>query len=273
MRTIAVVAQKGGQSKSTTVINMAACLAGQGSRVLVIDTDTQANATYVLLRGETPRRPTLSQVLTGDAAADDAIVPTGVEGVELIPAEPALADVAVSLASEVGRERRLRSALAAMTGEFDVCLIDTGPTRSLVTSNVLNVAADVLVPIAPGLFGFLGLGQLRADMDLVRRFLENKSLGLLGIVLVMLERNNVCRDFEAQMRGAFGDLVFAATIPRAVKFEEANARRMTIFEHAPKSPGAGAYQALTTEVMSRGHRSEEERDDAPIRHLRGDDAA
>ncbi len=273
MRTIAVVAQKGGQAKSTTVINMAACLAAGGLRTLVIDTDTQANATYVLLRGETPRRPTLSQVLTGDATADDAIVPTGVADVELIPAEPALADVAVSLASEVGRERRLRSALAALTGEFDVCLIDTGPTRSLVTSNVLNVADDVLVPIAPGMFGFLGLVQLRADMDLVRRFLENKSLGLLGIALVMTERTSVSRDFERQMREIHGGLVLDATVPRSVKFEEANARKLTILEHAPKSPGALAYQALTTEVMSRGHRSEEERDDAPIGHLRGDDAA
>jgi chromosome partitioning protein len=273
MRTIAVVAQKGGQGKSSSVINMAACLAGQGRRVLVVDTDTQANATYVLLRGEPPRRPTLCHVLTGDAAADDAIVPAGVGGVDLIPAEPALADVAVSLASEVGRERRLRSAMSAMTATYDVCLVDTGPTRSLVTTNVLNFAGEILVPIAPGVFGFLGLGQLRADMNLVRRFLENKSLGLLGIALVMLEKSNVSRDFERQMREAFGGLVLAATVPRAVKFEEANARQVTIFEHAPKSPGALAYKALTTEVMSRGHRSEEKRDDAPLRHLRGDDAA
>ncbi len=212
-------------------------------------------------------------MLTGDATADDAIVPTGVEGVELIPAEPMLADVAVSLASEVGRERRCGPRLAALTGEHDVCLIDTGPTRSLVTSNVLNVADDVLVPIAPGLFGFLGLGQLRADMGLVRRFLENRSLSLLGIALVMLERNNVCRDFEAQMREAFGDLVFAATIPRAVKFEEANVATDDHLRARPEEPRAAAYQALTTEVMSRGHRTEEERDDAPLGHLRGDDAA
>lgn len=273
MRRIAVVAQKGGQGKSSSVINMAACLAGQGRRVLVLDTDTQANATYVLLRGEPPRRPTLCHVLTGDATADDAIVPTGVDGVDLIPAEATLADVAVALASEVGRERRLRSAMAAMTGAYDICLIDTGPTRSLVTTNVLNFAAEVLVPIAPGVFGFLGLGRLRADMDLVRRFLENKSLALLGIALVMTERTSVSRDFERQMREAFGDLVLAATVPRSVKFEEAASRKLTIFEHAPRSPGALAYQALTTEVMSRGHRTEEERDDAPRGHLRADGAA
>lgn len=263
MRTIAVVAQKGGQLKTTSVVNMAACLAGQGRRVLVIDTDTQANATYVLLRGNPPRRPTLSDVLTGTATADEAIVPSGVEGVELIPADPGLADVNVAIASEVGRERRLRAALAEMTEAFDVCLVDTGPTRSLLTTNVLNAVREVVVPVGPGVFGFLGLGQLQADMNLVRRFLENKALTLTGVFLVLMERNNVSKDFERQIREMYGELVCRATIPRAVKFEEANARQLTIFEHARMSPGARAYEALTREVMNRGRaKSEEDRDDA-----------
>jgi chromosome partitioning protein len=138
MRTIAVVAQKGGQLKTTTVINLAACMAAEGLRVLVVDADVQANATYLLLRGEPPRQPTLSQVLTGEASAEEAVVPTSVDGIELIPSEPGLADVGVALASEVGRERRLRSAMAELSRPFDVCLIDTGPTRSLLTTNVLN---------------------------------------------------------------------------------------------------------------------------------------
>jgi len=273
MRTIAVVAQKGGQLKTTTVVNVAACLAGQGRRVLVIDADVQANATYVLLRGEAPRRPTVSEVLIGEATAEEAIVPTEVGGVELIPSDPGLADVGVALAAEVGRERRLRSAMTELARPFDVCLVDTGPTRSLLTTNVLNFAREVLVPIGPGVFGFLGLAQLQSDMGLVRRFLENKTLAVLGIALVMTERTSVSRDFERQIRELYGDLVFKATIPRAVKFEEANARRLTIFEHAPKSPGALAYKALTREVMSRGHGREEERDDLTRRDLSADDAA
>ena len=273
MRTIAVVAQKGGQLKTTTVVNMAACLAGQGRRVLVIDADVQANATYVLLRGQTPRRPTLSDVLTGVATVGGTIVPTRVAGVDLVPAEPGLADVGVSLAAEVGRERRLRSAMADLVRPYDVCLIDTGPTRSLLTTNVLNFAREVLVPIGPGLFGFLGLGQLQTDMGLVRRFLENKALTLLGIALVLTERTSVSRDFEQQIRQMYGDLVFKATVPRAVKFEEANARQLTIFEHAPKSPGALAYKALTREVMNRGHGREEKRDDAAHGDLSAHDAA
>src|SRR3954453_23464088 len=163
MQTIAGVAQKGGPGKTTSVLSMAMFLAGHGRRVLVIDSDVQANATYVLLKGEKPRRPTLSEVLTGDATADEAIVPSAFPGIEIIPAEPGLADVNVSLAAEAGRERRLRLAMAEVSKPFDVCLIDTGPTRSLLTTNDLNLAPEVLVPIGPGLFGFLGLGQLQAD--------------------------------------------------------------------------------------------------------------
>jgi chromosome partitioning protein len=275
MRTIAVVAQKGGQCKTTTVLSMADVLAGQGGRVLVIDTDTQANATHVLLRGTPPRRPTLADVLSGDATADEAIVPTGLDGVELLPAEANLADVNVAIAAEVGRERRLRAAMAEMTRPFDVVLVDTGPTRSLLTTNVLNYVGEVVVPLGPGLFGFLGLGQLQADMNLVRRFLENKALSLTGVALVLTEKNNVCRDFERQVREMLGDLVFKTTVPRSIKFDEANARRQTIFEHARLSPGARAYESLTLEVMSRG-REQTGRDDAAHhadRDLRADDAA
>jgi chromosome partitioning protein len=273
MRNIAVVAQKGGQLKTTTVVNVAACLAGQGRRVLVIDADVQANATYVLLRGSAPRQPTLSEVLTGDATVDEAIVPTEFKGISLIPSEPGLADVNVSISGEVGRERRLRAAMAELSEPFDVCLIDTGPTRSLLTTNVLNYAHEVIVPLGPGLFGFLGLNQLQADMNLVRRFLENKALTLTGVFLVLTEKNNVCRDFEREIREAFGDLVFSTTVPRSVKFEEANARQLSIFEHAPKSPGAVAYKSLTREVISRGERQTVRNESAHGNPSAHDDAA
>jgi chromosome partitioning protein len=266
MRSIAVVAQKGGQAKTTSVVNLAACLASRGKRVLCIDADTQGNATYVLLKGATPRRPTLSEVLSGDATADDAIVRSEIDGVDLIPADASLADVNVALAAEVGRERRLRTALAEMESDPDIILVDTGPTRSLLTTNVLNAVREVVVPIGPGVFGFLGLVQLQEDMRQVVRFLENKELALVGVFLALMERTTVCKDFEREMRSALGDLVLGTTIPRSVKFEEANARQTTIFAHAPKSAGAVAYESLATEVMRRGNR-EEERDEPPRRPL------
>jgi chromosome partitioning protein len=270
MRSIAVVAHKGGSGKTASVLALAACLAGQGRRVLVLDSDTQANATHVLLDGDTPRRPTLSDVLTGDASAVDAIVPSSISGVDLIPAEAGLADVNVSLSAEVGRERRLRSAMAEVEG-FDVCLIDTGPTRSLLTTNVLNFAGEVVVPIVPGLFGFLGLAQLQADMGLVRKFLENKTLALAGVFLVQMDRTAVSRDFEREIREALGPLVFDTTIPTSVKFREAEARRSSIIGHAPKSPGAVAYRALTLEIWN--GIGQEERHGATDGDLLGHDAA
>jgi chromosome partitioning protein len=271
MRSIAVVAQKGGAGKTTSVVALAACMAGQGRRVLVLDSDTQANATHVFLDGAMPRRPTLSDVLTGDASAVEAIVPTSIPGVELIPAEAGLADVNVSLSAEVGRERRLRSAMAEVEG-FDVCLIDTGPTRSLLTTNVLNFAWEVVVPLAPGLFGFLGLAQLQADMNLVRKFLENKALTLAGVFLVQMDRTAVSRDFEREIREALGELVYPTIIPTSVKFREAEARRASIIGHAPKSPGAIAYQALTLEVWNRGN-GQKERNEPADGNLLGHDAA
>jgi chromosome partitioning protein len=271
MRSIAVVAQKGGAGKTTSVVALAACLAGQGRRVLVLDSDTQGNATHVLLDGEVPRRPTLSEILADESPAVEAIVPTAIPGVELIAAEPGLADVNVSLSAEVGRERRLRSAMREVT-DRDVCLIDTGPTRSLLTTNVLNYAKEVIVPLAPGLFGFLGLAQLQADMNLVRRFLENKSLTLAGVFLVQMDRTAVSRDFEREIREALGDLVYETTIPTSVKFREAEARRASIIAHAPKSPGAVAYRALTLEVMNRGI-GQEDRDEPADGDLLGHDAA
>jgi chromosome partitioning protein len=270
MRTISVVAHKGGQLKTTTVVSLAACMAGQGRSVLVIDGDTQASATQLLLRGQSPRSPTLGDVLLLDSPAAAAIVPSGIEGVDLIPSEYSLADVNAALHGEPGRERRLREAMADLGPSHDICLIDTGPTRSLLTTNVMNFVTEILVPVSPGLFGILGFDQLRADVAAVHRYLENKTLAISGIVLVLTERNNVSKEFEQGIRGLYGDLVFRATVPRSIKFEEAHLRRQTIFEHARLSPGALAYEALTLEVLNRGRREE---DRSAGGHLSAHDAA
>ena len=151
----------------------------------------------------------------------------------------ALADANVTLAGEMGRERRLRVAMEGAGGAYDFVLVDTAPTRSLLTTNVLNFVEEVLVPIAPGLFGVLGLGQLQADVSAVRRFLDNKALRIGGIFLTMTEKNNVAKDLEGQLRQLFGGLVFRTKIPRSVKLEEAHSRHESILTYAPKSRGGG----------------------------------
>jgi chromosome partitioning protein len=261
MRSIGFISEKGGVGKSTSVLNVAACLARKGHRVLVVDTDPQGNCSYVLLRGEKPRRPTLFEVLTDQAEADEAIVPTGLDGVELLPADHGLADATVVLASEVGRERRLRVALEGPGEAYGFVLVDTAPTRSILTTNVLNFVQEILVPFSPGLFGVLGLGQLQTDVAQVRRFLDNKALRISGVFLTMTEKNNVHRDLEGQLRGLFGGLVLEAKIPRSIKLEEAHARHESVLTHAPKSPGAAAYKALTKEILA--HVEQENRDGDP----------
>jgi chromosome partitioning protein len=128
----------------------------------------------------------------------------------------------------------------------------------------LNFVEEVLVPIAPGLFGVLGLGQLQADVGQVRQFLDNKVLRIGGIFLTMVEKNNVARDLEDQLRRLFGGLVFRTKIPRSVKLEEAHSRHESILTYAPKSVGAAAYLALTEEILD--HAREEDRIDSPGGH-------
>jgi chromosome partitioning protein len=260
MRSFGFVNNKGGPGKTTSALNVAACLAGKGRRVLVVDTDPQGNASYVLLRGEKARRPALYEVLMGEAEAADAIVPTHLAGVDLLPGEASLADATAALTNEIGRERRLRMALEGVAGDYDVAVVDSAPTRSILTVNVLNAVDQVVVPFAPGLFGALGLGQLQADVAQVRRFLDNKRLRIGGIVLTMVDKNNVHRDLEDQLRGMYGDLVFRAKIPRSIKIEESHGRFEPIITYAPKSAGALAYAALTEELMDHAQR-QADRDD------------
>ncbi|WZP01255.1 ParA family protein (plasmid) [Isosphaeraceae bacterium EP7] len=269
MRTIGFISAKGGVAKTTTVINVAAGLARLGHRVLVLDTDPQGNASHVLLGGEKPRRPTISEVLSGDCDAADAIVPTRLDGVDVIPSDAGLADVTAALTNEVGRERRLRLAMDGQGG-YDYALVDCAPTRSIVTTNVLNFVGEVIVPITPGLFGVLGLGQVQEDVGLVARYLENKGLRIGGILLTQVEKNNVHADVERQLREMFGPLVFAAKIPRSIKIEEAHARHEPVLTYAPRTIGAVAYEALTQEIRD-GRQAN--RDAAAGRDLAADDAA
>lgn len=249
MRSIAFVSEKGGVSKTSSTLNVAAVLGGRGIRVLVVDTDPQGNASFVLLKGEKPRRPSLFEVLTADAEADAAIVSTHFENVDVLPADHMLADANVVLANEVGRERRLCVALEGAADRYDFILVDTAPTRSLLTTNVLTTVEELIVPFNPGIFGVLGLGQLQDDVTQVRRYLGNARLRISGVVITMVERNNVCRDLEDQLRGVFGDLVYETKIPRSVKIEEAHSRHEPVVTYAPASVGAVAYKALTLEII------------------------
>jgi chromosome partitioning protein len=259
MRAIAFMSEKGGSGKTTSVLNVGACLVQLGHRVLIADADPQANASLVLLHGEKARRPTIHEVLTAQSDVTEAIVSTTTDGLDVLPAESGLAEANLSLVNELGRERRLRRALEALPGSYGFVLVDTSPQRTLINVNVLNAVDEVIVPISPGLFSLAGLGQLQSAVDEVRQFLDNRTLRIAGLVLTMMERNNVGRDIEEQIRGTFGPLVFNATIPRSVKLEESHSRFLSVVEYAPRSPGARAYQSLTEEILAHGQHGEAER--------------
>jgi chromosome partitioning protein len=251
VRTIAVVNLKGGSGKTTTATALAVGFARRRKRVLLVDADPQANATMTMLDGAAPAGPTLGDVLLDDARAGDAIRQSRVGRVDILPADARLADAALLLSDQLGRERRLRAALAGQDG-YDFVLIDSAPQMSLVTVNVLNYAAELLVPVDAGLYSIAGLARLRETVDQVRRFLDNRELHIGGLVLTRVLRNKATQDLERQLREAFGDLVYQTVIPHSVKVEEAHARHRTILEWAPKSPPALAYEQLVTEVLAHG---------------------
>jgi chromosome partitioning protein len=249
MRSIAWLSEKGGTGKTTFAVNTAAALARRGRRVLVIDADPQANASMVFLRGQDAGRPTLFHVLTNEAGAADAIRGTATPGVDLLPADTQLADANVLLASEMGRERRLRLAMREVDGSYDFVVIDTSPQRTLININVLNYAGEVYCPVDPGIFALAGLVKLQEAVAGVVKFLDNPTLRLAGLVVSRAQRDNLSRDTESRLRTAFGGLVMKTTVPASTKVGEAHARYASVLDYAPASAGAKAFDALTSEII------------------------
>jgi chromosome partitioning protein len=206
----------------------------------------------VLMRGETPEPPTLYHVMTNTADTEGAIRTTGIDGLDVLPGDGILADANLSLASEIGRERRLRLAMRGVDEAYDLVIVDTSPQRTLININVLNYVGEVYVPVEPSIFSLSGLIKLQGAISDVVKFLDNAALRMSGLVLTQAGNSNLTRDVEAQLRASFGNLVCKTTIPASVKVGEASAHYMSVLDYAPRSPGAKAYEALTREIMSHG---------------------
>ena len=247
MRSIAWLSAKGGVGKSTCAVNVAVGLAKSGRRVLFVDADPQGNASMVLSGGQGSEGPTLYHVLVNEADAPDTIRPSNVPGLDLIPADDQLADANVMLVSELGRERRLRVAMQTIPA-YDVVVFDTSPAWSLVNVNVLNSATEVFCPVDPGIFAIAGLMKLQEQIGGVVKFLDNPGLHLAGLVVNRVQRDNLSRDTEGQLRDAFGELVMRTTVPASVAIGEAHARFQSVIDYAPRSAGARAFEALTQEI-------------------------
>jgi chromosome partitioning protein len=252
MRRIAIMQAKGGSGKTTTALCLAVGMARRGLRTLLVDADSQGNASLTMLDGQGAGPPTLGNVLLGQVDASEAIRPTRVEGLDLLPADARLADAALLLADQIGREHRFRRALDPIEDDYDALIVDCPPQLSLVTVNVLAGVGEVIVPVDAGIYAVSGLGQLQQAVADVVEYLGNRALRVAGLVLTRTHANRATRDIADQLRAAYGPLVYSASIPHSVKVEEAHARNLTVLEFAPTSAPARAYVELLTEVLDDG---------------------
>ena len=247
-RIFAVANQKGGVGKTTTTVNLGACFAELGNRVLIVDLDPQANASTGL--GLNPRQldHSLYDVLLQGVPMEDVIEPVSVKNLYVAPASLDLAGAEIELVPAFNRERKLALALEPVMSELDYVLIDCPPSLGLLTVNALTAASEVLVPIQCEYYALEGLGQLLRNVELVQRNL-NPDLEVSTIALVMFDaRTKLAAQVVDEVRAHFGSKVCRQVIPRSVRLSEAPSFGQPIIMFDARSRGALAYRELAKEV-------------------------
>ena len=250
-RVLAVVNQKGGVGKSTTAVNLAACLGDLGERVLLVDLDPQGNATSGFGLNRNQRDVCIYDSLLGETPIESIIEPTQVENVFVAPATIQLAGAEIELVSAMSREGRLRMILQPILSEFDFVIIDCPPSLGLLTINALTVSNGLLVPVQCEYYALEGLSKLLDSVRLVKTHL-NPTLDIFGAVMTMYDsRTRLSQQVVDEVRDFFEDRVFETLIPRSVRIAEAPSHGMPVTVYDPSGRGSQAYRRLAKEVLER----------------------
>jgi chromosome partitioning protein len=248
MTAICIANNKGGVGKTTTAVNLAAGLARLHSRVLLVDLDGQANATYALT-GRVHPFPSIYDVLVGERKLDSVIWQSNEENVWIVPGDGRLQHVDVELAARPGREWRLARALHGQQDkQFDFILIDTPPSLGLLTQNALAAAQRVLIPVALTEFSLIGMDKLDATITDLREQLDLHDLEMLGVVATFFEDTTTARETWAVLEKKFEGRLLDTRIPKNLDLEKAHRANESVLSFAPTSSGGQAYMQLAREV-------------------------